>query len=231
MVVDMSGLAEPSKTDYVHRLRSTAEAHREQHGFPHWVIYDEAHLLGNYEQAHWARRGGYVLCSFAPASLPSNEIDTSDVMLTLTSSDTATDIASRRRATVRFGSEPPHGFTVAERLTTHVRHRHKYADVRLPPERGFYFHTTNGEVIAAAATMQDFSKALRQLDQQALEYHLERGDFSHWLEGTIADRDLAARVAAWEDQLEAHRAADLERIRHQLVQAVERRYLPSQQHD
>lgn len=76
--------------------------------------------------------------------------------------------------------------------------------------------------------MHAFCKALRHLDQQVLEYHLERGDFSHWLEGTIADKDLAARVAAWEDELEAHRAADLERIRDQLVDAVEKRYLPSE---
>ncbi len=156
----MSGLAEPSKTDYVHRLRSTAEAHREQHGFPHWVIYDEAQLLGADEQAHWARRGGYVLCSFAPASLPAHEIDSSDIVLTLTNADTAADIDSRRRATIRFGSGPPRGFTIADRHTAHVRHRHKYADIRLPPERRFYFHTTDGRTIAAAATMHDFSTAV-----------------------------------------------------------------------
>lgn len=230
VVVDLSGLAEPRKSDYVHRLRSTAEAHREQHGFPHWVIYDEAHLLGSEEEAHWARRGGYVLCSFAPAALPAHEIDSSDVAITLADADTAADIASRRRATIRFGVGSPRGFTIAERRTAHVRHRHKYADVRLPPERRFYFHTSNGESVAAAATMHDFCTAVRHLDQQALEYHLERGDFSHWLEGTIADADLATRVAAWEDELEAHRAADVERIRDQLVQAVEKRYLPSEKH-
>ena len=57
-----------------------------------------------------------------------------------------------------------------------------------------------------------------------LQYHLERGDFSRWLEGTIADKDLAAQVAVWEDELLAHRAPHLERIRHQLVRAVEQRY-------
>ncbi|OBI63016.1 HAD family hydrolase [Mycobacterium sp. E796] len=229
VVVDLSGLAEPSKSEYVRRLRSTAEAHREQHGFPHWVIYDEAHLLGGDEEAHWARRGGYVLCSFAPAALPAHEIDNSDVAITLACTDIAADIAARRRATIRFGSGPSRGFNIAERHTAHVRHRHKYADVRLPPERRFYFHTTNGESIAAAASMHDFCSAVRHLDQQALEYHLERGDFSHWLEGTIADKDLAVRVAAWEDEMEAHRAADVERIRDQLVQAVEKRYLPSEE--
>lgn len=230
IVVDLSGLAEPGKTDYVHRLRATAEAHRERYGFPHWVVYDEAHLLGMGEQAHWARRGGYVLCSFVPASLPAHEADSSDVVVTLTRSDTATDLASRRRATIRFGSGPPREFTIGERHTRHVRHRHKYADIHLPAERRFYFHSTDGLPIAPAATMHDFTVALRHLDQQALEYHLERGDFSHWLEGTIADKELAARVAAWEDDLEARRAADLERIRQQLVEAVEKRYLPSQGH-
>ncbi|OCB30569.1 HAD family hydrolase [Mycobacterium malmoense] len=229
LVVDLSGLDEPGKSDYVRRLRSTAEAHREQYGFPHWVIYDEAHLLGNGEEAHWARRGGYVLCSFVPASLPAHELDSSDVVLALTRPDTATDLGSRRSATVRFGSGSPRDFTIAERHTKHVRHRHKYADIRLPAERRFYFHTTDGLPIAPAATMHDFTVALRRLDQQALEYHLERGDFSHWLEGTIADKELAARVAAWEDDLEARRAADVERIRQQLVQAVEKRYLPSEQ--
>ncbi len=225
VVVDMSGLPEPTKIDYVHRLRSTVEAHRERYGFPHWVIYDEAHLLGTDEQAHWARRGGYVLSSFAPASLPAHEIDSSDVVLTLINAETPADIASRRRAIIRFGSGPARGFTIADRETTHVRHWHKYADIRLPQERRFYFHISGGQPIAPAATMRDFSTAVRHLDQRALEYHLERGDFSRWLDGTIADKELATQVAGWEDELMARRAVELERMRHQLIHAVEERYL------
>lgn len=227
IVVDMSGLAEASKSDYMHRLRLTAEAYREQHGFPHWVIYDEAHLLGAEEHAHWTRRGGYVLSSFAPAALPAKEIDNSDVLLTLVPPATPADIDSGRRATAQFGSGPARLFTIADRLTTHVRHGHKYADVSLPRDRQFYFHSPAGLPVPPAATLHDFCTAVTHLDQRALEYHLERGDFSRWLEGTITDRDLAGRVAAWEDELEAHRAADLERIRYKLVQAVEERYLPA----
>ncbi|KZS59338.1 HAD family hydrolase [Mycobacterium kansasii] len=231
MVVDMSALCEPTKVDYMYRLRSAAEAHRQQYGYPHWVIYDEAHLLGVDEHAHWAPRGGYVLSSFAPASLPAHEIDTSDVVLTLTGADTASDIASPRRATIRIGSQPARQFAIAHRATAHVRHWHKYADIGLPHDRRFYFHTTARQAIAPAATMRDFGTAVRHLDQQTLEYHLERGDFSRWLEGTIADKDLATQVAAWEDELQANRAADLERIRHNLAQAVEERYLPAQEPD
>ena len=225
MVVDMSGVTEPTKRDYLHRLRATAEAHREHHGFPHWVIYDEAHLLGTDEEAHWARRGGYVLSSFTPASLPAHEIDSSDVVLTLTDNNVGANMVSVRRATVRFGCGPDRAFTVADRLTEHVRHRHKYADVCLPSERRFYFHSTDDTYIHPAATMHEFRTTLCHLDHRALQYHLDRGDFSRWLDGAIADRDFAKQVAAWEDEVLARHAADLERIRHQLIRAVEERYL------
>ena len=227
IVVDLSRLAEPAKIDYVHRLRPAAEAHREQHGFPHWVIYDEAHLLGAEEKARWTRRGGYALSSFSPKSLPANEINSTDVALELTNADTSAEVGSQpvRQATVRFGSGPARAFTIAERRTTHVRHRHKYADMVLPKERRFYFRSTGEQHITPAASMHDFGNALAHLDAETLHYHLERGDFSRWLEGTIADTDLAAQVAAQEDELLAHRAADVERIRHQLIRAVEERYL------
>lgn len=226
-VVDLSGLAEVNKIDYVHRLRATAEAHREQHGFPHWVVYDEAHLLGSDPDARWVRRGGYLLSSFAPAALPAEETEGTDVVLTLPDGDQPFEVASGTapRATIGFGSDKVRPFTVARRQTTHVRHRHKYADVALPGERRFYFRSTAGSPPRSASTMHEFSTAITHLDQQALQQHLERGDFSRWLATTIADKHLAEQVAAWEDELAAHRAADLERIRHQLIKAVRERYL------
>jgi hydroxymethylpyrimidine pyrophosphatase-like HAD family hydrolase len=227
IVLDMSGLAERDKPDYLHRLRTTVEAYREHHGFPHWVIYDEAHLLGNLQSARWVRRAGYVLSSFAPASLPAEEITGADVVLELTKDEASSGVTSKKllRATARFGSEPARSFTIADRHTTHVRHRHKYADVSLPAERQFYFRSVEGQHLAPATTMYGFGAAIRQLDPQALRYHLERGDFSRWLDGTIADKEFAAHVAAWEDELLAHEAADLERIRHRLIKGVEERYL------
>jgi hydroxymethylpyrimidine pyrophosphatase-like HAD family hydrolase len=227
IVLDMSGLAERDKPDYLHRLRSTVEAYRERHGFPHWVIYDEAHLLGTDQAARWLRRAGYVLSSFAPASLPADEIDVADVALELTPDEASGEVTSKQRlrATLCFGSEPARSFTIADRRTTHVRHRHKYADVSLPTQRWFYFRRFDGQHIAPATTMHDFGAALKHLDPEAFRYHLERGDFSRWIDSTIADKDFATHVAAWEDELQAHGAADLERIRQRLIQGVEERYL------
>lgn len=73
--------------------------------------------------------------------------------------------------------------------------------------------------------MEEFGAALCRLTPQALEFHLERGDFSRWLERVINDDKLAAEVASWEDELAAHRAVEVERVRQQLIRAVRDRYL------
>lgn len=173
------------------------------------------------------RRAGYVLSSFAPASLPADEIDGADIVLELGHEEASSGVEATRvlRATLRAGTEPARSFTVAARRTTHIRHRHKYADVSLPAERQFCFRAVAGQYVPPATTMHDFGAALKHLDPHALRYHLERGDFSRWLDGTIADEGFATQVAAWEDELLAHEAADLERIRHRLIQGVEERYL------
>ncbi|GAB3217442.1 HAD-IIB family hydrolase [Mycolicibacterium hippocampi] len=215
MIVDLSALEATDKGDYVHRLRFAAEAHREAHGFPHWVIYDEAHLLGPQEEARWVRRGGYVLSSYVHAELPADEVSDSDVIL---------EMGPDRWASIRVAGGEPKPFTPDRRRTLHIRHRHKYAQVALPKERRFYFRSAGGQSLPPAATMPEFRAAVSRLDPEALEFHLERGDFARWLDRIVSDKDLAAEVASWEDELAAHRAAEVERIRHRIVRAVDERY-------
>ncbi|MGP4057303.1 HAD hydrolase family protein [Mycobacterium sp. 4D054] len=226
LVVDLSALNAAAKSGYIHRLRAVVEAHREQYGFPHWVIWDEAHLLGPQQEVRWVRRGGYVLSSFAPATLPADEVDASDVVVETLSPEGAEAAPwPVARAVIRHGGGRPRCFTVAGRRTSHIRHRHKYADVALPQERRFYFQPTDGQAPAPAATMREFGEAMIRLAPETLRFHLERGDFSRWLRHTIADAELAAEVASWEDELAAHHAAEAERIRTRISHAVQKRYL------
>lgn len=226
LVVDLSALDAEAKSGYAHRLRSVVEAHRERHGFPHWVIWDEAHLLGRQREERWVRRGGYVLSSFAPATLPADEVDASDVVVEAIRPDRAESVANPVQwATIRYGTDASRPFTVARRRTAHIRHRHKYVDVALPRERRFYFRAEDGQSVTPAATMRDFGEAILRLTPESLQFHLERGDFSRWLGHTIADTELAAEVACWEDELAAHQAAEIERVRRQIADAVRTRYL------
>lgn len=199
---------------------------------PHWAVYDEAHLLGPDEEVRWVRRGGYVLSTFAPAALPADEIDASDVVIEMErAKENPSAPNPLSHCVIRYGGDSTRRFTVAERCTRHVRHQHKYADVALPKERRFYFRSVDGQAIPPAASMAEFAAALRRLAPQALDFHLERGDFSRWLEHTVTDRVLAAEVASWEDEMAAHRAAEVERVREQLIRAVQHRYLDDHPRD
>ncbi|PRC59139.1 HAD family hydrolase, partial [Mycobacterium sp. ITM-2017-0098] len=60
------------------------------------------------------------------------------------------------RATIRCGNGSPRPFSIAQRRTVHIRHRHKYSDVALPRERRFYFRTADGHSLPPAATMREF---------------------------------------------------------------------------
>lgn len=228
VVLDMSRLRDDEKIDYLERLRVAGQAQREQTGLPHWVVMDEAHLPASRQDGedwHWSPRGGYVLASFLPALIPAAEVESADLVLELRGDETSSGLrlGEPRRATMRVGREDPRPFVVGERRTPHVRHRHKYADLQLPVSRRFYFRV-RGEPLVAG-TLNEFRTAVRHLDPDVLEFHLQRGDLSRWLDTTIADKDLAAHVAALESDLAARRAADLERIRKQIVRAVSDRYL------
>ena len=129
------------------------------------------------------------------------------------------------RASLKLAGENARPFRVGGRLSSHVRHQHKYATTPLPTQRRFYFHHADGEVQAAAATLEDFSRHLRHCDLATLDYHLTRGDFSRWVIGTLADHELGAGLATIERDLSLRRAAELERARWRIVDVIERRYL------
>ena len=126
------------------------------------------------------------------------------------------------RATIAAGGQQPRPFTVAARISPHVRHQHKYTAAPLPPERRFYFRTL-GEA-GTAATLEELSRHLRHCDPAILACHLSREDFSRWVTGILAGRSLGRQLAAIERDLSQHHAAALERARHQIMHATDSRY-------
>jgi hypothetical protein len=102
--------------------------------------------------------------------LPASFHDTVDLILTPTTpSATANASMAVPHATISVNGQEPRPFTVAARISPHVRHQHKYMAAPLPPERRFYFHTL-GEA-GIAATLEEFSRHLRHCDPAILAYH------------------------------------------------------------
>lgn len=230
LVLDLSGLPETGKASYLRRLPAAIAADRAEHGVPHWVIADEAHLTQGgvaTQPGPGLAEPGTCTVTWRPDILPAAFRCTVDLTLTITGTPPAAASmpVAGLRATVSAAGRPGRPFAVDHRVSPHVRHQHKYTATALPPHRQFYFYQ-GGEPSepVTAATMDQFSRHIRHCDPAVLSYHLSRGDFSRWITGTLADHHLGSDLATIERDLLLHNAAELERARHRIIHAIDNRY-------
>jgi hypothetical protein len=106
----------------------------------------------------------------------------------------------------------------------HRRHRRKYAEGELEPERSFYFRGPEGKLNLRAQNLIFFRQLADGVDDATWLYHLRQGDYSGWFRESIKDDALATEAEAIET------AADLSpsESRTRIKAAIERYYtLPS----
>jgi hypothetical protein len=115
----------------------------------------------------------------------------------------------------------PQRFTIAPRLTAHVRHRAKYLEVPLPPERAFHF-TCNGENVGTPArSLKEFVQMQEHLPVEAVEGHARRGDFSRWIAKVFGDQPLALEIRKVE---QGFRRGGLQNLAEALIKPIRDRY-------
>ena len=108
-------------------------------------------------------------------------------------------------------------FTMARRLTPHVRHREKYGDVPVAENRAFVFDAAGQR----ASTLRAFVSVLVASPSAALDGHLRRGDFSRWIRDVFGDRALATELDTLESRYRSEGDADAVP---DIVNAVRSRY-------
>ena len=100
------------------------------------------------------------------------------------------------------------------------RHRRKYADGELPPERSFYFQGPKQKLNLRAENLSNFVKLAEGVDSATWEYHRKQGDFSKWFRECIKDENLAA-VA---EQIERIKSMEPDDSRARIRDAIARDY-------
>ncbi len=113
----------------------------------------------------------------------------------------------------RFRVTPPHG----ERM----RHRRKYAEGELPPDRSFFFRGPDGRLKLRAQNLNVFLQLAEGVDDETWIYHLRRGDYANWFGAKIKDPDLAEAASRIEENLRNQPAAE---SRKKIREAIEKRY-------
>jgi hypothetical protein len=114
-------------------------------------------------------------------------------------------------------SESLKRFRVAPRLTAHVRHREKYADVPVCPDQEFVFTQAGRPTGRRARSVRDLLSTLPALPDDVVQGHLVRGDFRRWIEEVFGDSELGAAILP----LEREHGSD---VRDALLHAIVDRY-------
>jgi hypothetical protein len=121
-----------------------------------------------------------------------------------------------------IGGGPARKLRVHKPKTERRRHRRKYAEGELPPDRSFFFRGPKGQLNLRAQNLALFLQTADGVDDETWEFHLKRGDYSRWFRACIKDDELAAAA----EQVEEMDHGSAKESRALIRTAIEREYVP-----
>jgi hypothetical protein len=236
VVVDLSRTEHEEKMRYIRALLPVLNVLRRRTGLPHRILLDEAHYYLHDENAPQLldfERNGYTVVTYCASRLPKTLLDAAEVMIVTCESNPA-EVEALCRACARCqhvdgaawqmlgrlkigqavalpvteeAASELRLFTIAPRLTPHVRHREKYVDVPVGHERAFVF-AANGGPPRRVRTLRQFVAQLESTPQAALDPYVIRGDFSRWIGGVFGDHALAQQLRGFEERYRTKRVPE-----------------------
>ena len=250
VVLDLSTMSPAERSEYVPSLLEMLAVIRRHTGLPHRIVVDEAHyyLYGpEARQALDLDLAAYALVTYQVSRLDPSVLHASEAIIVTHESDPAEihalyalfggpGMEAEWRATIEGLAtheaallptlEKPGSrlrtFRVAPRLTSHVRHRHKYLDVPVSPGSAFVFTWGGVPTGQQARTLAEFVAMASACSPEVLQEHLRRHDFSRWIGEVFRDPSLASQVR----RLEARRDLIHEsEIKMALAKLIWERYL------
>ncbi|MEQ1868939.1 MAG: HAD hydrolase family protein [Vicinamibacterales bacterium] len=248
VVVDLSQRSHEEKVEYVRALLPALNVLRRRTGLPHRIIIDEAHYYlhdDNAEALLDLRQNGYTVISYCASRLPASLLAATEVIIVTCESnpyeidalfercrgcapmdrhhwDQLTHLPIGRAVALPVTEESGgklRAFTIAPRLTPHVRHRQKYVDMPIGPQRAFVFGRPGSP--APVQTLRAFVVTVEGMAPALLGPYIVRGDFSRWIEDVFGDRALAHEIRGLE---QGGRGADHLEIGREIVAAIRARY-------
>jgi hypothetical protein len=249
VVIDLSRLAQDAKRAYIQSVLPALNVIRQQTGLPHRIVLDEAHYFLHDVGAGALldlERNGYTVITYSPSKLPRALLAATEVIIVTCESNPAEIDALRRvcercptandadwdlvrhlrpgQAAALPMTQEAEGrlvlFTVARRLTPHVRHRQKYVDVPVTEGQAFVFNGS-GAAPLRVRTLRQFVHQIEHVPGAVIDPYVQRGDLSRWIRDVFGDFALAADLRAIESQ---HRASPGPDTVPKIVDAVRSRY-------
>ena len=200
VVIDLSRLPHDEKLHYVRAILPALNVLRRRTGLPHRILLDEAHYYLHDTDAPYLldfERNGYTIVTYCASRLPQAVLAATEVMIVTCESNPAETEALRaccaRSADVNRAQWAMLGhlkvgqavalpttaeaggelrlFTIARRITPHVRHREKYVDVPVSAHRAFVFNG-NGHPAHRIRTLRQFVSELEKAPPRVLDGYI-----------------------------------------------------------
>lgn len=214
-VVCLTGMSIPDRPNYFVKLMAQLFQMRSRTGHPHWLILDEVHHL---MPADFLPPDGLlpdnlhnlVMITVQPNLLSEGLLQhvTEAIAVgpeanqTIESFSIAANSARPKLKAIdlksgevllwnRDPASPPVKVQAYASKLEHHRHRRKYAEGELPPDRSFYFRGAEGKLNLRAQNLISFLQLGEGLDDDTWDYHLRQGDYEKWFRNSIKDSTLA----------------------------------------
>lgn len=244
VVVNLVGLPLQDRPSFFLGLVPRLQELRAKTGRPHWILVDETHHL---LPADWnpaslvlaQKLACMIYVTVHPEQIERSVLKTIDTVITLGEApdrtmasfcaaigepcpDVPRDSLSPGEGMIwlRATTEPPFRLRIAPSEMDRRRHRRKYAEGELPPERSFYFRGPSARLNLRAQNLILFAQIADGVDDATWEYHLRRGDYSQWFMEGIKDDALAEAAG----RLEKDAALTPQESRRLMRAAIEEHY-------
>lgn len=245
VVVNLIAVRFEDRPSFFREFLARVQELRARTGRPHWIVVDEAHhVLPSARDPSPGAAGAVpaphssAFITVEPASVSTDALRAATLVVGVGEAREKT-IASYCQAVgspepPMTGADDPAAVLLWDRdpgrepvpmlvpasRSERLRHRRKYAQGELPPDRSFYFRGPGDRLNLRAQNLQIFLQIADGVDDETWEHHRARGDFSAWFREMIKDDELADEARRVEEMEHADPRFTRDRIR----EAVERRF-------
>jgi HAD superfamily hydrolase (TIGR01484 family) len=244
LIVNLIGVKMQDRPPFFAALLTRLQEKKVREGRPHWLIVDEAHHLlpsgWAPDTAEFASQTlSTLLVTVHPEHVSRAVLSRVNILVLIGREPEKMAVEFARAAGIASPPIPPGDLAPGEatvwfRDSNHViermqsvpgkaerkRHRRKYAEGELEPERIFYFRGPDKKLNLRAQNFATFVQLAAGVDDETWQYHLKRGDYSNWLATSIKDADLAGQVRTVEQDSTLTAAES----RLKIAKAIEERY-------
>ena len=218
-VVNLLGQPLEDRPSFLAVLLPRLQELRVRLGRPHWLLLDETHhmLPRSWEPAAMSLSQeiqGMIFVTVDPKEIALPVLSKVDVVLAVGANPQATinlvqettghkpsapnDVKLASGQALfwsKYDSKSPFRLQITSGRADRRRHRRKYAEGNLTPEKSFYFRGPEGKLNLRAHNLILFIQMAEGLDEATWLYHLRRGDYSRWFRDIIKDQTLADEAA------------------------------------